>query len=662
MDSISISGNLFTWGRDTRYILYPDNVVFYHAVDDYIEHTLQEPWQENVVHFSGGLIVSGVCTLAGGDIWLAYDNQYGGYPKIDGATSIGACFWTKGFFKSGPVNSTMFIGNNASSSGLANSNGLHLHGILSKPNVHIDGNEGKTIGQLDPQPDDDEWHFVVIYAEMSGGNWQMYGSVDGNPMDHLTNDNLSTTPMEGQRYFLVNFVDENGGNPPVCVDEIVCWVGLDAPFTDDEILGLYRLGSFYGETMDRNLGYFYTGNEHDLFIHGRTSHIASGDLFIYGHVGYAGSCYSYIQGHIPSQASGALYIDAYDVESGSMTLTIHGHESRPLYITGYDNISGQYDLFTVGHILFSGSNYLFTHGHLPIETSCDMFVYGYIIDVASGSLFIHGHIQLPDSNELFIYGRDNASGSNNLFVHGHRLVHSDDGTTGPLPQGHEPAVGPLGVLYILGSQRFIASGNLFIDGSGIIPHSGSLDLFINGIQPKPALSCPILDPTASIQIKDSLIRIYQSRIDALINQLGKNVYLEFDPIKGPCPNCENEMIRGRSRGIYRTGGPRPFARGRKCPHCKGRGFEETPVNKCIKCLIKWNPEDAKNFGIAVSQTKGVVRFKTYLTEADDLSRARTAIANKDISDQMKLRVKLIQGPIPVGLREDRYCISFWELI
>lgn len=192
--------------------------------------------------------------------------------------------------------------------------------------------------------------------------------------------------------------------------------------------------------------------------------------------------------------------------------------------------------------------------------------------------------------------------------------------------------------------------------------SGSLGLFVNGLEPKPALACPALDATASIQIKDSLITIYQQRIDALINQLGKNVHLEFDPIRSPCPNCEYDTIRKRSTGIYRIGGPRPFTRGRKCPYCKGRGFEETAVTKCIKCLIKWNPVDAEHFGVAISQRKGIVRLKTYLTEADDLARAKTVIVNYDIVSQMKLRVKLIQGPIPVGLREDRYCISFWELI
>lgn len=167
---------------------------------------------------------------------------------------------------------------------------------------------------------------------------------------------------------------------------------------------------------------------------------------------------------------------------------------------------------------------------------------------------------------------------------------------------------------------------------------------------------------ARVVISDALIRIYQSRIDALINQLGKNIYLEFDPIRGPCPNCTYDTMRKRSTGIYRIGGPRPFARGRQCPYCKGRGLIETAVNKCIKCLIKWSPEDAKNFGISIAQRKGIVRLKTYLTEMDDLRRARTIIVNHDIVDQMKLTMRLIRGPAPVGLRDDRYCISFWELV
>ena len=192
--------------------------------------------------------------------------------------------------------------------------------------------------------------------------------------------------------------------------------------------------------------------------------------------------------------------------------------------------------------------------------------------------------------------------------------------------------------------------------------SGSMTFFVNGLENKPSGTCPALDPTASIQLSSGLISIYQGRIDALINQLGKNVLLEFDPIRSPCPNCEFDPIRNKSTGIYIIGGPRPFKRGRQCPWCKGRGFEETPVEKCIKCLVQWNPRDADNYGISLRDHKDVVRFKTFLTEFDDFVRCKTAISNHDIQDQLKLRVKLIKSPVLVGLRESRYCIAFWELI
>lgn len=192
--------------------------------------------------------------------------------------------------------------------------------------------------------------------------------------------------------------------------------------------------------------------------------------------------------------------------------------------------------------------------------------------------------------------------------------------------------------------------------------NNNTNLFINGLEPKASNACPILDTNASIQITDELIEIYQGRIDALINQLGKNIYLYFDAIRSACRNCYFDSIRNRSSGVYIPGGPRPFQNGRKCPWCKGIGFEETPVQKCIKCLIKWNPKDAINYGISVRDYKDIVRFKTFATEFDDLSRAKFATSNYDIQDNLKLNVRLIKSPILVGLRESRYCISFWELI
>lgn len=191
----------------------------------------------------------------------------------------------------------------------------------------------------------------------------------------------------------------------------------------------------------------------------------------------------------------------------------------------------------------------------------------------------------------------------------------------------------------------------------------NITLCINGVIDRiDDLICPPLDINASIQISSDIIDIFQSRIDALINQLGKNILLEFEKIRSPCPNCEFDTMRGRSTGIWIPGGPRPFARGRRCPWCKGNGFEETDNNKCIKALLKWSAKDVAHHGITLSDHKGVVRIKTFLTEFDDLKRAETIIVNHDIQNITRLRVRLIKGPTPVGLREDRYCVSFWELI
>jgi hypothetical protein len=202
--------------------------------------------------------------------------------------------------------------------------------------------------------------------------------------------------------------------------------------------------------------------------------------------------------------------------------------------------------------------------------------------------------------------------------------------------------------------------DLYLSGSAGV--SGDIGLVIFGFEELPSSECPILDPYAAIQISDELISIYQGRIDALINQLGKNMYLEFEPTRSACPNCTYDSLNNRSTGIYKTGGPTPFARGHKCPHCKGAGLITDSVTRCIKALVKWNPKDYRKYGVAVHDPSAIVRTKSFLTEAPLIVKAKTALMNVAISDMLTLRVRRLRGPIPVGLREDRYCITFWELV
>ena len=279
-----------------------------------------------------------------------------------------------------------------------------------------------------------------------------------------------------------------------------------------------------------------------------------------------------------------------------------------------------------------------------------------IIHSGSLTLFVDGQRE-TDSIDLFISAFDGISGSLDLTI---ISVQSFNNNLTLFINGH------------LGINNNV---DLFISSIGFISNNidltilgppkqedNNISLVINGVEPKECDTCPILDSTAFIQITDELVGIYQSRIDALINQIGKNVLLEFDPEIDDCPNCQKDNIRRRSTGIYQIGGPIPFTRGRICPYCKGNGELITPVTKCIKCLIKWNPKDANNYGISVKDHRDIVRFKTFTTDVPDLIKARFAISNYDIADKIEYRVKLIKQPILVGLRESRYCISFWEVL
>ena len=423
----------------------------------------------------------------------------------------------------------------------------------------------------------------------------------------------------------------------------------------------------------------------NLFVHGHEDFSASGDLFIGGLDSVSGVSPPtlFIHGHETVDTSGDLFINGHEVSSTSGDLFIHGFDSTSasgdLFIGGIgaiDSISTSGDLFIHGHKTTSGSHDLFTTAFDTNNSNIDLYIQGFAIqsgqislfidglDEASGivppTLFIHGLDIDQTSGDLFILGSESLSTSGDLFIG----VHDVSATSGDLfIHGSNPSFAS-GNLFILGNGFVSLSGDMFISGSGLIPINDSITLFINGFEPRPPVVCPIPSASDSIQITDTLIGVYQSSIDSLINQIGKNIILEFDPILTPCPNCLYDTARKRSTGVYKTSGPRPFGRGRKCPYCKGKGLLETAVTKCIKALIQWdnNEEEEEDFDIAVSQKNGSLMLKTFLTDVDDIARAKTAIVNGDILDRIKLRVKRIRGPYPIGLKEDRYCISFWELL
>jgi len=343
---------------------------------------------------------------------------------------------------------------------------------------------------------------------------------------------------------------------------------------------------------------------------------------------------------------------------------------RNLFIHGSTDISviKNIDLFINGPVYIDSDHDLFLHGHIPQIDNIDLFEKGHYIDNNNIDLYTSGLGLESQKINLFVSSLDVFGQQFNLFINGvgcsfynfNLFIYGIDSLT------NNNDLFILGADHMQGFQDLLTKGHEYINESLDlylrVEEVKQLDLVIHGSQPPPTIACPDLDPLAAIQIGADLITIYQERIDSLINQLGKNVLFIFDPIIEPCTNCVFDIGENRSTGIYKIGGPIPFTRGQKCPYCKGQGFLERAVEKCVKCLIKWNPKEFKNYGISVQKNHAVVRLKGFLTDAPHMVKAKTAIVDHDIERAFKLIVRLIQGPIPVGLREDRYCVSYWELI
>jgi len=419
---------------------------------------------------------------------------------------------------------------------------------------------------------------------------------------------------------------------------------------------LYIAGiSEENSNIDLYIGGFYTTiSSADLYICGYNASTSFITLFIDGKNSFTESCNLFINGDDSDTLIFPLFIHGHYGLTQSCDLFIHGsHDlsnNTTLYVGGFDNVNSDVNLFIGGYSLKSSYVDLFIDGHDTLIQSGDLFIGGFETNSSSSELFIGGRGLLDDNIELFISGLNTSSDSVDLYIN-----------------GLSPTFASCD-LFISGSTGNTYDDNipLFIDGivtriSGV-PCSGEFSLIINGYEPTPAPVCPIPDPNASFQIPSRLIDLYKDRIDSMINQAGKNVVLQFDKIVSECPNCYFDNVSQKSSGRYKLGGPSPFNEGQKCPYCKGNGVVGENAELCIKCLITWNPQDIDNYGISVSSTGEIIKLKTLITYADKLKRANVALIDRQVSGITEYRAKLVKGPYPIGLREDRYCISFWRTI
>jgi hypothetical protein len=148
-----------------------------------------------------------------------------------------------------------------------------------------------------------------------------------------------------------------------------------------------------------------------------------------------------------------------------------------------------------------------------------------------------------------------------------------------------------------------------------------------------------------------IVAIFQTEIDGLLHSLGKPITMYFHQ---QVTNVNNEFydpVRGRET---------------KEPSYKASNSSSAPVvtetTKTINALIRNNPTDYQRFGLKINENNGIVRLKTYLSDVPDLKRCDYIVINTKELDIAEAKYRLAREPIPTGLQQNRYAISYWERI
>lgn len=419
-------------------------------------------------------------------------------------------------------------------------------------------------------------------------------------------------------------------------------------FFNPQTSGLRYLSAIaFPNTIDfRIRGKDTNTNTVDLFIHGKDTASSGIDLYISGYETSSGIIHLSIVGHETQSGVCDLFTHGFDISSGVIPLSINGFDTAnnniDLFVNGHEQQSGVIDLFIVGFDTVSNNIDLFVNGHETQSQSIDLSINGFNVSSGFLDLIITGHNSQSGFIDLIINGFDTQNNNLDLFIHGFDIASG------------------IVHLFIKSEISVIDEDiSLFIEGD----LSSIITLFIPGRDPALDSSCPILDVNASIQISNELIDIYQSRIDALINQIGSHLILNFNDSLSECPNCGYNSISEKSDGIYKSGGPIPFSLGQRCPYCKGKGILRSQVQKCIHALVQF---DTSNSSISLQQNvgnlAGRVRVKTLFEYADDIIRSVDAFLQPQLNSTYRIKLRKVSGPVPVGLREDRYCVSFWDIV
>ena len=160
-------------------------------------------------------------------------------------------------------------------------------------------------------------------------------------------------------------------------------------------------------------------------------------------------------------------------------------------------------------------------------------------------------------------------------------------------------------------------------------------------------------------VNDALVLLFQSRIEQLISDLGRDITLTLPPLLLDCPNCGFDFIQQRSNNIYTSnasgdGLNKSFPTGQRCPVCRGRGKLEYPRQIVHKALIGFGPAPEEfNYELYGLTPDQVLRTKTTLVTLEDFNLSQFAIIDGFECEKIAI-------PRKTGLRDLAFLVQYWK--
>jgi hypothetical protein len=168
-------------------------------------------------------------------------------------------------------------------------------------------------------------------------------------------------------------------------------------------------------------------------------------------------------------------------------------------------------------------------------------------------------------------------------------------------------------------------------------------------------------PNPGNLVSDTVKQVFKERMDELLVDLGRKITLHLKPSVSDCPNCLFDSTRKRSKNIYNSANPNPagglnkqFAKGKRCPVCRGKGILQTARTTEYTATIssKFKEEDVLREGIG-SFDMNVVKTNTVIESYAEILAAELATIDG-------LTYTPLGKPVKTGLQELIRVKMFWE--